>query len=929
MKKNISYKRKSKSKQNLKYKGGGRWSNKIGHGFFNGLRKIEQLDEAVKAKVRGKPSSEENNTEAEENNTEAEENKEEEEENKEEEEENKPEGENKEEEKSKKPTKSKASKGMDMMKKAMSSGMSSSMIKKAPFNMLLDLVVYTLYTVAGALIYYPSFIVNFPNTTLEHIIPTEGGCKTIFGNELICKRKIKCFLKQCSLLEDPVGERIRAEEDKIYKHNRRKFQLNKSKKNKLYGGNKKNKTNKSKLHPYMKYFPKHIRNKIIKHNLNEIKKYLKLKRRVEKDQKGGNNQMQVSSTESAAKAANNIVKRLQGEEQPEEEEENKPEGEEEEEENKPEGQEQPEEEEENKPEGVKVKKNGMMTRMAKSAATSAKKAVQNISLSSGPIKTDTNSPLNPGTCVNINNKVLCDNNKRVDYNTNKGHDFITRLVGVTDNDVQQHIMVNNMYDIFTKLFSATSRQQGGKKNRKKGKKRKKKMYGGSQQGNSVDHIQTKLIEILSQILDAKSTIDGTSSSSSRSGSGVSVNTSVANNSYSADVLDIDLVSDFIEQHLDQDTVYRLLIAYIMFEKLFNTPQDKSAIAQKQGMNPGSNLELGVDVTFPWTTKDPFLSPEERRKCLFMHLTKTSVEPDDISPELYKKCFICKNCTLINTSYSVWNNLFNNLFTNVSSDMKRMANDMYKILSKSIEYNRMEPKRYYIVSLMSMNLLCDLFDPTMLETQYNVDQIPYTLRDLILGIPYMKPTQFTPSEPIKQKLQSVFAIMKTMELKKLLYKLCFSRIFKNIINAKTKEQRLHHIKKIIDNRMNMFYNGSFEITDGNDINLQDITPYDIYNLSAELKKMENKKSTEEYANKQISDLVQKALEHAKFKKLFNNLLSAHYEDKTLYDDDFQNAIEKLNKNSILNTTTPNKNTQNNDQAKQHDIFSKIKKKFSKK
>ena len=251
----------------------------------------------------------------------------------------------------------------------------------------------------------------------------------------------------------------------------------------------------------------------------------------------------------------------------------------------------------------------------------------------------------------------------MDYNTHKGHDFITRLVGVTDNDVQQHIMVNNMYDIFTKLFSATSRQQqGGKKNRKKGKKRKKKMYGGSQQGNSVDHIQTKLIEILSQILDAKSTTDGTSSSSSRSGSGVSVNTSVANNSYSADVLDIDLVSDFIEQHLDQDTVYRLLIAYIMFEKLFNTPQDKSAIAQKQGMNPGSNLELGVDVTFPWTTKDPFLSPEERRKCLFMHLTKTSVEPGDISPELYKKCFICKNCTLINTSYNVWNNLFNNLFT---------------------------------------------------------------------------------------------------------------------------------------------------------------------------------------------------------------------------------------------------------------------------
>ena len=50
MKKNISCKRKSKSKQNLKYKGGG---------IFSGLKKIEQLDQAVKATLRGKPSSEE------------------------------------------------------------------------------------------------------------------------------------------------------------------------------------------------------------------------------------------------------------------------------------------------------------------------------------------------------------------------------------------------------------------------------------------------------------------------------------------------------------------------------------------------------------------------------------------------------------------------------------------------------------------------------------------------------------------------------------------------------------------------------------------------------------------------------------------------------------------------------------------------------
>ena len=51
MKKNISYKRKSKSKQNLKYKGGG---------IFSRFKKIEQLDQCRKSYIiRGKPSSEE------------------------------------------------------------------------------------------------------------------------------------------------------------------------------------------------------------------------------------------------------------------------------------------------------------------------------------------------------------------------------------------------------------------------------------------------------------------------------------------------------------------------------------------------------------------------------------------------------------------------------------------------------------------------------------------------------------------------------------------------------------------------------------------------------------------------------------------------------------------------------------------------------
>ena len=76
-------------------------------------------------------------------------------------------------------------------------------LSKPKIQLLSELALYAMYTVAGAFIYYPSFLVNFPNATLENIIPTEGGCKTLLGNELLCRRKIKCFLKKCSILEDP------------------------------------------------------------------------------------------------------------------------------------------------------------------------------------------------------------------------------------------------------------------------------------------------------------------------------------------------------------------------------------------------------------------------------------------------------------------------------------------------------------------------------------------------------------------------------------------------------------------------------------------------------------------------------------------------------------------------------------------------------
>ena len=125
---------------------------------------------------------------------------------------------------------------------------------------LIDLIKYTTLTVAGAFLYYPSFLINIPNSTLEEIVPTKEGCKHLFGSEAICKTKIKCLIKKCNMFEDPQGF--------ILKQNTKK------------GGSKRKRIThkRKKVHPYLKPLPKSMirkLNKIYKKDVQNAKKHYK------------------------------------------------------------------------------------------------------------------------------------------------------------------------------------------------------------------------------------------------------------------------------------------------------------------------------------------------------------------------------------------------------------------------------------------------------------------------------------------------------------------------------------------------------------------------------------------------------------------------------------------------------------------------------
>jgi hypothetical protein len=126
-----------------------------------------------------------------------------------------------------------------------------------PAQVGLNYLLYTLYSLVGTLIYYPAFIANIPESTLEDTLPKQDLCMKMGFSKRICQKKIKCLLKNCDYLDDPHGYKL----DKQYKMVRsRKVKENITEKNIMTGG--KNKTRKYKKNNWNKYLTRELKKKI-------------------------------------------------------------------------------------------------------------------------------------------------------------------------------------------------------------------------------------------------------------------------------------------------------------------------------------------------------------------------------------------------------------------------------------------------------------------------------------------------------------------------------------------------------------------------------------------------------------------------------------------------------------------------------------------
>lgn len=681
-------------------------------------------------------------------------------------------------------------------------------MQKSPMMKLADHLLYSLYTLAGVFIYFPSYFANLPEDNLENIIPEKGGCKILFGDELTCKKKLKCFFKNCSMTDDP----------QTWANERTKLK-NTSKKGKvLKGGRRLHKQySMKKKKNYFKYIPHKIQQMMKQKQKKEIKEYYQLYKSVnskKKKQKGGiftqENQIVLNvlppnmplddrvfienELRKKSLSTNEIQRIYNGKEA-------------------------------DVIKQLKGTSNGSIHIVEKEKGKEASKNLDE--------KTCTNKVLGKDGKFKSNH-TFCNGNSPIDYNKN---------------------------EVSKKFLSKT-------------------LFGRNQEERLKETVQSTVTNFR--------TVFGI-------GRNVGYETNLSRE-HSSSLANEEIIEDFIRSHYDKKSVYRMLIIYKMLDKIFDTTITDSDIKQY-----GENLPIedyNVEVMFPWKLKNnkQSLNPEEKQKCLLTHLTKANLGDDYKSKDLYKKCFICKNCTLANTSFKVWDRLFSNLFKSSKQNFIDITHDLFELMKKNFEFKLLPIKQYYLLSLLSMNMVNSLMEFKDLKPRVTVEseghnKTVYSFRDLILGIPQIE-LMIEPTSTIKDQLYETYMIMKAMNFEDILYHTTFEFMFKKLKQIHNDDgTRIHKMKNLVQENCRIYYGRQlyYPFMDSNEINLEDLKQTNLLTSQTLQEMFENpQSSTREEINKEIETVIESK------NPLFRIVLDrAKFDKVDEYNDEGKELISKLN------------------------------------
>ena len=715
------------------------------------------------------------------------------------------------------------------MNPAALSSIALNTVPPTPAQVVLDYLLFTLYSLVGTLIYYPSLIVNLPESTLEESLPKQDLCMKMGFSERICKKKIKCLFKNCNYLDDPIGYKL----DKQFKKpcNRKRRTRDVTNKNIMVGG--KNKTRKypEKL-GWRRYLSKNMKKQLKNEYKTNISNFISNKTKIKQNRRtkkyhGGNNKNILNPDTCKNKKTKVFCSLRNGDVV--------------------------------YPEPLILsetlqKKNELLKLFGGGNQNAAKSEKPDELVKED---TDLKNPMTPQS------------------NEEKIKSIILEKIKTHNEDLFK-VIENNPEHVNKIIYDFKSKNPIISKMLFKFPETIEKY--SDKLIPFIKNVPIDNFKMSSQPVNRVQHVDVPSTSQNDN-----IETIVGNPEEDEKERKLMIKSFFIEK-IKTKTLFKLAIVIKAIEHLF--ANEKLTVPRMNRDTTSSAENEVISVVFPWKFNDPNMRLSDKIKCMSAHITQTKFEREQ-DPDLYDKCFVCKHCTLRNTSSKVWGGVIKGLLSgNKSKQFVTLINNVFGMLQKHLHFPLMTDKQYYLTTLISLqlvheNLKIDQIDSVFYKKGAKGNK--FKLKDLMLGIPPISFIDETSLHDYRDELRQCYINFHHIGIVEgingIYYESVFKKYFK--MDQHDKNEKLEYLKNIALQNYELLYNKSaysknqsqeiFVKIYDNKINTKDMENFSHFETSLkDIKYSTDYKSINNYLTNFLQPQYQFLLDSNNFQ--YNNLIN---------------------------------------------------------
>ena len=165
------------------------------------------------------------------------------------------------------------------------------------------------------------------------------------------------------------------------------------------------------------------------------------------------------------------------------------------------------------------------------------------------------------------------------------------------------------------------------------------------------------------------------------------------------------VESYMSANFTDEKPKKMIMLFNMLELLFPTSES----IEVNYVKPPEK----INVIFPWTVYGSTMGIQDKADCLYKHITKSELSNQDYKDDIDEKtgqhkCFYCKDCTLQNTAFKVFNRY---IMSEEKTNLDYIMLSLYHILKDYFDIYILDEDISDKINILTANILSNDTDIT--------------------------------------------------------------------------------------------------------------------------------------------------------------------------------------------------------------------------